>query len=458
MAPTPAPTPTPAPRPNVLFILTDDLDLDGLRVMPKLKALVTDPGTSFANAFVTTPLCAPSRASILTGQYGHNHGLLANAEPQGGFERWANSGKESSTIATWLKGTGYRTILLGKYINGYLPGSPPYIAPGWDDWQAVYSDQAQDPYYNYGINENGTLVAYGSTPADYLTDVLAQRAVDALRRAQSAAGTQPFFMYLATGAPHTPAIRADKYDGVFQDQQAPRTPSFDEGDVSDKPGWLQAFPLFTDRDITRLDFLYRDRLATLLSVDDLVATVLNELQAEGKLANTLVVFTSDNGFFMGPHRFNRGKGAPYEEAIRVPLVMRGPGVAAGQVRSELVLNIDLAPTFADLAGATAPDVDGRSLVGLFQAGAPAWRSDFMTEFWANTADPDTDDTGIPTWASLRNGDHMYSEYVTGDVELYDLALDRYELDSQGRTASNATLLPFASRLATLKSCRGTACR
>ncbi|HVQ28581.1 MAG TPA: sulfatase, partial [Vicinamibacteria bacterium] len=427
--------------------------------MPRLKALLTDRGTTFANAFVTTPLCSPSRASILTGQYAHNHGLLSNQLPLGGFEKWAASGKEQTTIATSLKAAGYRTIMIGKYMNAYQPGSPPYVAPGWDDWHAMFSSGSQDPYFNYSFNDNGTINAYGTRPEDYATDVMATKAVEALQLAE-ATDTQPFFLYLAVGAPHTPAFRAPKYEGQFTDLGAPRTPSFGEPDVSDKPAYLQSFPLFTDRDERRIDFLYRDRVATLQSVDELLQRVMQQLETSGELGNTLVVFTSDNGFFLGPHRFNRGKGAPYEEALRVPLVMRGPGVAAGAVRSELVTNLDFAPTFAALAGATLQvEADGRSLASLMQGGAAGeWRHDFLAEFWQNAEDGDESDVGIPTWQALRNETTLYADYETGEGELYDLRADRYELQSQYSVTSSATLAPLEQRLAALKACRGASCR
>ena len=428
--------------------------------MPRLKALIADRGTTFANAFVTTPLCSPSRASILTGQYAHNHGLLSNQLPLGGFERWSQSGKEQATIATALKAGGYRTILIGKYMNAYQPGSPPYIAPGWDDWHSLFSDRAQDPYFDYSFNDNGTIRSYGSGPEDYATDVMGTKAVEALRRAEAAGDSQPFLLFLSLGAPHTPALRHPKYENRFQGLAAPRPASFDEADVSDKPAYIQLFPRFNDRDLRRIDFLYRDRVACLQSVDELLDKVVAELEALSELGNTLVVFTSDNGFFLGPHRFNRGKGAPYEEATRVPLMVRGPGVQAGAVRREMVTNLDLAPTVAALAGATlGGEPDGRSLVPFLQGSSVSdWRRDFLLEFWQNSEDPDAEDGGIPTWQALRNETTTYVDYETGEGELYDLVRDPAQIDSMYASAPAATLSPLVQRLAALKGCRGASCR
>jgi arylsulfatase A-like enzyme len=289
---------------------------------------------------------------------------------------------------------------------------------------------------------------------------MATKAVAALRGAETAGDSQPFFLYLAVGAPHTPAFRHPKYEGQFQDLTAPRTANFNEGDVGDQPAYVQRFPLFSGRDERRIDFLYRDRVACLQSVDELLDKVMAELDALGELGNTLVVFTSDNGFFLGPHRFNRGKGAPYEEAIRVPLMVRGPGVAAGVLRRELVTNLDLVPTFAALAGATlAAEPDGRSLVPLLSgSGVSDWRRDFLVEFWQNSEDPEQDDGGIPTWQALRNETTLFVDYETSEGELYDLQRDPAQLESQYLAASSATLQPLEQRLAALRACRGASCR
>jgi arylsulfatase A-like enzyme len=462
-APPPATsTPPAATRPNIVLIVTDDLDLEAARptYMPRLQSLVADRGMTFTNAFSPTPLCSPSRASFLTGQYAHNHGLLSNQLPLGGFEKWAASGKESATVAVALKNAGYRTILVGKYMNAYQPGNPPYVAVGWDDWHALFSNRSQDPYFDYAFNDNGTITTYGSRPEDYVTDVMTRIALDSLRRAESLNDGQPFFLYLAPTAPHTPALRHPKYEGQFTELAAPRTPSFDEADISDKPGWLRSFPPFTDRDERRIDFLYRDRIACMQSVDEMLQALVDELERTGEMANTLIVFTSDNGFFLGPHRFNRGKGAAYEEAIRIPLVVRGPGVPAGQVRGEMVANIDIAPTLAALAGATlGAEADGRSLVPLLRGdGAGDWRRDLLLEFWANRDPDDPEGDGIPTWQALRSASQTYVDYDGGDGELYDLVRDPFQLENQYASTPAATLQPLEARLAALKACRGASCR
>jgi N-acetylglucosamine-6-sulfatase len=368
---TPAPTPTPGPPPSIVFVLTDDLDVQSLPYMPKALSLIANQGISFTNSFVATSICAPSRATILTGQYAHNHDMLANLAPRGGYDKFYGEGRESSTIATWLKTAGYRTIFLGKYLNGYPSGSPGYVPPGWDDWHAdVNNDDGAETgleYYDYSLNDNSVVTTFGQAPADYLTDVIAQRALSALRAVPA---SQPFFMYLAPRAPHQPAIRAQRHQGLFANLGAPRTPNYDEGDMTGKPDWLRAFDPFTPQVEGQVDALFRDRLGCLQSVDEMIAQLVQELDAEGRLANTYVVLASDNGFLIGPHRFQHGKEAPYEESIRVPLLVRGPGIPAGQTREALVSNVGYAATFAEWARAAAPELDGRSFATLARTARP----------------------------------------------------------------------------------------
>jgi arylsulfatase A-like enzyme len=459
----PGPTPSAAPLANIVFILADDQDMQSMPYMPKLKTLLADQGVTFRQNFVTTSLCAPSRASLLTGKYGHNHMVRSNQLPQGGEEVFAAGGHESSNVATWLKTAGYRTILVGKYMNAYPTGSPTYVPPGWDDWHGDFAPTGEPDsgnYLNWILNDNGVLTRSSGRQDDYLTDVLTKRAVTAIQ--QAAAGTQPFFLYLAPPNPHTPALRPVRYAAVFGDLRAPRTPSFNEFDVSNKPAWLRDYQPFTDRDIRRLDELYRDRLASMLPVDDMIEQVVQALQAAGKLDNTYIVFNSDNGFLIGPHRFPHGKGAAFEESIRVPLVVRGPGVSQGQIHDALVLNIDMAPTFAAWARASAPDVDGRSFDVLLRGPTPAdWRKDFLIEHWQNVSDPDDPSKlrgGIPTHAAVRTQTAKYVEYLTGETEYYDLVRDPFELDNVASSVAASAIQPLQARLPVLKSCRGSTCR
>ena len=239
--------------------------------------------------------------------------------------------------------------------------------PGWDEWYAVAGGVN---FFNYTLNENGKLVRSGSEPEAYLTGVLTQKAADFIRRTVPTG--QPFFMYIAPYAPHQPATPAPQHEDAFFGVEAPRTPSFNEQDVSDKPIWVRNTPLRIPAQLAQIDALYRERLQSMLAVEDLVQRLIETLRALSQLGNTYIVFTSDNGFHLGQHRLPAGKNSAYEEDIRVPLIVRGPGVPGGTVVENLAVNIDLAPTFAELGGTAAPEfVDGRSLISLLRPEPPS---------------------------------------------------------------------------------------
>ena len=307
-----------------------------------------------------------------------------------------------------------------------------------------------EPYFNCTLNENGVLVTYGSEPEDYLTDVLSGKATDFIRRT-----TAPFFIYLTPHAPHEPAIPAPRHVGFFADRIAPRPPSFNEADISDKPTWIRAIPLLTQSEIDAIDAGYRDRLETMLAVDDMVAAQIRTLEETGQLDNTFIFFTSDNGYHLGQHRLI-GKDTIYEEDIRVPLIVRGPGVPAGQTVNHLALNSDLAPTLAELAGASAPEfVDGRSLVRVLSDTPPPlanWRQRFLVESWP----PHAVESGM-VYHALRTQEYIYVEYLE-EHELYDLESDPYQLDSFYSTADPDLIAQLASQLDPLRDCAAASCR
>jgi N-acetylglucosamine-6-sulfatase len=440
-------------QPNIVFILADDMRADEFEHMPQTQQLLAEQGLTFENTFVTTSLCCPSRASILRGQYAHNHQVLTNARPEGGFDKFYSMGHEDSTLATWLKSSGYETVLIGKYLNGYPRGSDEtHVPPGWDEW---YARLLGDDYYDYQLNENGTVVSYGEDEDDYYTDVLARKAQDYVQRA--ADSPNPFFMYLTPATPHGPFVPAQRHEDTYADAEAPRPPSFDEPDVSDKPEWVRSLPRFGSVDTAEIDEAYRERLQMLLSLDEMVAGILEELETTGKLDNTYIFFTSDNGYHLGEHRIKLGKRTDYEETVRVPLAVRGPGVPAGQDVEQIALNIDLAPTIAELAGASTPSfVDGRSLVPFLSEDSPStWRTAFLLEHWnGGNGEP----RQAPTYAAIRTETYKYVEHDNGEKELYDLSSDPYELESLHETADPALIEDLKSRLEALKTCSGETCR
>ena len=459
--------------PNIVLILTDDLDLElgSLAYMPNLQQLLVDQGATFPNYIVPLSLCCPSRSTILTGQYTHNHHVYTNSASNGGYKKFFDQGLEATTVATALHGAGYRTVLLGKYLNGYpLADDPLHLPAGWSEW---YSPISGYPYagLDYTMNENGSPVYYGTLPEDYLTDVISAKADDFIVRAASAG--DPFFVYLAPFNPHQPATPPVRFQNLFPGIQAPRTPSFNEADVSDKPQFIRDLPLLTDAQIAGLDDLYRRRLQCMQAVDELIANLVSTLDAVHQLDNTYIVFTSDNGYHEGQHRLLDGKYTAYEPDLRVPLIVRGPGVAVASSLAPLASEVDLAPSFAELAGATLPlPTDGRSLVPLFSAPPPPdWRQVHLFEEYptGTSADWKTDGTLEPPdggeqptaglrFTGLRTTTYKYVEYDTGEHEYYDLSADPDETNNLYAALDAGLRGQLAQALAGLAGCAGQSCR
>jgi arylsulfatase A-like enzyme len=450
--------------PNIVFIMSDDQDTETLQYMPRLQELLVAQGVSFNNSFVTSSICCPSNVTALTGQYTFNHGILNNTLPTGGFQKFvdmrtdgdpATQGDES-TLATWLDDAGYNTGRVGKYLVSY-PDDSTYVPPGWDEWYATYGGSGM--YFNYAMNENGHVVRYGSAPEDYGTDVLTAKAVDFINRAE-ANDAQPFFLQFTPSAPHGanplrngPAIPAPRHVGMFAGATAPRTPSFNEADVSDKPPAISGRPLLTAAQIAAIDSEYRTRLESLQALDEGIGQIIDTLAAQGELDNTYIVFTSDNGYHLGQHRALDGKFDIYEEDIRVPLIIRGPGVQAGVTVEQMAVNIDLAPTMARWGGAT-PDrvMDGQSLTPLLRPDAASqnWRKDFLVELYRHLPPAQNGDV----IKALRTEHEIYAEYQSGPRELYDLSADPYQLQNVYASADADHLSELSQRLAVLAASHG----
>ena len=445
--------------------------------MPQIRSLLIEEGTSFEQAFVSHPLCCPSRATILTGLYEHNHGVTNNLPPDGGFEKFVSEGHEENTIALRLQEGGYRTAFFGKYLNQYPGDDPTHVPPGWDEWYGKLDEQQ---LYDYGINENGEEVSYGSETEDFFTDVLSRQVTDFIR--QAASEPEPFFAHVAPTAPHSPATPAERHEGAFADEEPPRPPSFDEEDVSDKPRQLENVERISDEEASNIDSYYRQRLESMLAVDESVASLVQELETAGELDDTYVFFTSDNGWFQGEHRIHSGKNRPYEESVRVPLLVRGPGVPVGSTVEKLALNTDFASTFAQLAGVTFP-ADGRSLVPLLHEEPATWRSAILLERLpleaggekgggegkgpgkgeeGKTGPGDVPKVkiggGSPAFKAVRTETHKYVEYANGQEELYNLESDPYELDNAYESADSSLVENLKTKLEALESCYQGGCQ
>ena len=430
-------------RPNIVLILTDDQRWDQLTHMPTVESQLVGKGVDFTNGFVVDPLCCPSRTTILTGKYSHSTGIYWNDPPHGGFQDFRH--EEGSTIATWLHTAGYRTALVGKYLNGYEPSDAGHVPPGWDVWDAMAlqgEGDGEGGYYDYVLSENGRQVPFGSAPADYSTDVLSRLATRFIADTPAA---QPLFLYYAPRAPHLPSTPPPRYANACANLKPLRPPSYDQADVSDMPAYVRSVQPMTAGRKALNDRISVDNCRALLGVDDSVKAILDELGRTGRLSNTLVVYASDNGFMLGEHRLT-GKAVPYEESIRVPIVVRYDPVTHEQARTDthLVLNLDFAQTFAAVAGVPAPGAEGRSLLPLLRNPDTPWRTRFLVEHWEP---PLTDqpgaprgDPGRPPYCAVRTTTHMYVKYATGEQELYDVQSDPYELHNLAGDPDDRALL------------------
>jgi N-acetylglucosamine-6-sulfatase len=438
-----------ASRPNILFVMTDDQPKDTMIAMPEVSTRVRDMGMSLQNAYVSESLCCPSRASILRGQYPHNTGVERDGPPNGGVQTFRGNGKESSTIATLLEQSGYATGLVGKYMNGY---DASYTPPGWSYWYAkADASTPGDP-----ARENDTVIDYAGKPGNW-GDRLDEKAMGFLDRSTDQASDGPFALFFWSGQPHLQAgDYADRYANMYTRVALPSKPSFDEADVSDKPQWVQDLPRISAGDRDQLTQWRRNQLRSVRQVDDTVGKMLDLLDQRGELDNTYVVFTTDNGTHMGEHRwfgYHGAKNTAYEEAANVPMYVRGPGVGVGSTSGKLVLNNDLAPTFARIAGLALPSyVDGRSLLPVWGRNGAAWRTAILNERSVEVANP------IPAYRAAITRRYTYVEYDTSDSEkeFYNRKNDPYELVNAYDPAAPPFVL--ASRLQGLEGCARDACR
>ena len=478
-------------QPDIVVIMADDLDVDTLDVavqqglMPNLVHYVLEGGTRFTETFVTESLCCPSRSTFLTGLYPHNHGVVRNSGSAGGFSVFQEQFRQSAPLARWLQASGYRTAHVGKYLNGYTDYT--VVPRGWSEWRGLV-DPGTYCMYNYQVSINGTdLLDFGQDPSEppdeYQTDVLARLAEDIVGTSDE----RPLFLSVAPLAPHRESsclpqtVRpAPRYVGTVN-LPLPSPPSLNEEDMRDKPRWMRRLPT---SDVPSLQALYNDRVASLRSVDDLVGTVAAALRAAGRLERTAFMFTSDNGYLLGLHRWE-SKILLYEESIRVPLAISIPGGAPVRHVGRLALNTDLAPTIVDLARATPGFVmDGRSLLPLVRGADPQWRTRFLIEYPPVPASGD-DGLGLdfdmsrplaqflPPFHAVRAGDArdpirlVYGEtrdasgaQVT-DRELYDLELDPYQLQSLHNDTSPLRVQQrriLKGHLEALKGCGGGTCQ
>lgn len=490
-------------RPNVLMIMLDDMRTDDLQWMPHVQRMIGNQGVNFTNGFASLPLCCPARASVLTGQYPHNHGVWSQVAPWG-FPAF----DDSSTFPVWINEAGYQTSYMGKYLNEYGTGPEPgrttgtstqYVPPGWDLWQASIDGglDRSDPndggtyrYFDTTLNDNGH--GYVSLEGRYQTDEYARLTGDVIEK--EAAKSDPFFHYVSFSAPHiggpretgdpglpTPA-RPKRLWGAF-DERITQAPGADwhDPDQSDKPHRMKGH--ISKKQMAEVLEVARQRAESLRSVDHAVKRIMRRLRATGELDNTVVVFTSDNGYFLGEQNIPSGKVLPYEPSLRVPVLMRGPGIPKGEVRTDPFLSIDYAETFADLADARVPgSTDGRSLLDVARLG-----DESATDSWSRVVLTETPPkpivvrrlsrrhpVGVHTGKMLRGrvtgirtGRYLYTEWDYGKngsnkniaTELYDVKADPNQYENLAVQAGHEELIAqLHGVLVKAGTCTGDDCR
>jgi arylsulfatase A-like enzyme len=516
-------------RPNFVVVQTDDQTMSELyaayrpgggaevRAMPYTLGLIADKGVTFTRYYVSYPLCCPSRVTLLTGRYAHNHNVRGNVPPNGGYPGFASRSAFTQNIATWLNRAGYRTIHIGKFLNGY--GDAPYddgktVPPGWDAWHSVLHADSEHFFYGYTLNDNGSIDGpfgdsgssetreYGkrddfgcpNAPLDgqpclYETDVFNRLASEEL---SATPPSRPFYMQVDYTAPHGDFRRpagpepATRHYDSFLGAPVPhtRTQGFDEGNVNDKPRFIRQAPFLTPTDNHTYRVAYQKSLESLRSVDEGVKLIVDTLGALHRLRNTYIIFTSDNGFFFGEHRLNGGKFLAYEPSTHLPFLMRGPGIKPGTRSGELTANFDIAPTVLELAG-VKPDasLDGRSLYPY--AHDPALRSNrpILFESFVETNDVEENGGGPASapatsgratagpvahpsivappkdYYGIRLGRYKYIEWPDREKELYDLVKDPYELNNRVRNPNFFPVRNFLHKeLRRLETCAGRTCR
>lgn len=402
---------------NIVFILTDDQRMGTLQYMPNVMAEMQTRGIIFERAFVTSSLCCPSRASILTGQYATKHGVFSNQRPFGG----ARVFNDTTTLAVWMQNAGYKTALIGKYLNAYDKISP-HIPPGWDYWFSFLHTS----FYNYTVNNNGEEY---QEKTKYSTDLVFDKGTEFIKNNKS----QPFFLCINPSAPHLPA-NVPRIDAKLFSTFNHHPKSYNEFNVDDKPNYIQQIPRFNAnfKKQVQTDAIWQIR--SLQAVDRGFGELISLLKKQGIYDNTTIIFLSDNGYMWGEHRLT-GKVLPYEEAIRVPMAISSPYIKKTKTdTNSLILNIDVAPTILDLTATPRPEqweLDGESLFEFLSANKALKRDYFFIENLEEA--PQNGDPSITNrvtnWG-VRTHNQKYIEYVTGESEFYDLVKDPLEQENQ----------------------------
>ena len=474
-------------KPNIVFLLTDDQDVtaNSLDYMPKLNKLLRQEGMEFVNYFVPTGLCCPSRATIISGQFCHNTKIWDNGDlnnqtyQSGGFKKAVDEGLEKTTIATQLKAAGYETFLIGKYLNGYSDSQANHVPPGWDHWHGM-TDTA---YFGPHFSNDGKLLK--TSKETYQTDYIGAQALSMLKKRDT---KKPFFIYISPFAPHAPSLPAPRHAKLFPNITAPRNPSYNPSDEiqKQKPSWLKRLPPLTADQLNNVDNFYRNRLRALQAVDELLENLTLFLHKEEIANNTFLFYMGDNGQHLGDYRLPPGKRQAYDTDIRVPFLARGPGIEEGVKVTEIVMSIDLFPTWIDLASGSLPpdyEPDGQSIVPFLKGSTPTqpavniFRSVGLAEMYGGSSNMGAAYKGLAgfeknrfwnnTYQAIRvingsdwaaNANWMYAEWCTGEREFYNMSDDPHQVNNIVEEIDSSLLKNLSALVEAYGKCVGKSCR
>ena len=428
-------------RPNILFIMTDD-QFPGTELrMPHFKGEMKSQGVTFSNTVSTFPLCCPGRATIHTGLYPHNTHVYGNTLPLGGYQKFARQGLQKKTFAVWLDRAGYETGHFGKYLNDYKGKSN--TLPGWDRWYTLNGG-----LMGYkSVNDQGTTTNMSAQRADIATS---SEALEFIRN--NVGKDQPFMAMADFVAMHSPYPHDKTDNDLFRNASVPRTMAFNEKNVSDKPAYIRSDPRLGPKARHHIDADYRNGLRSLMRVDRFLDDAVDTLRANGELSNTYIVFYTDNGNHFGQHRQKPGKLMPYEEDINFPLYIRGPGIAHGVTKPQLVGNHDIAPTLARMGSANAPTVDGRSILALAKGDVNRWPRDAILSMKKGA------NGGVTDWWAVRHMNSIYIKYKTGEKEYYSLSKDPHEINNKAGRLGRRAKARFGHEIDRILGCKDLGCR
>jgi len=424
------------PPPNILIILTDDQRVDTMWAMPKTREILGSIGVTFTDASVSTPLCCPSRTGFFSGGYfTRNTGILNNLFPNGGAVKFGEV--DNKALPGRLQKSGYQTGLFGKYLNEYpsvqtkSPDEPwPYIPPGWSSFTISSESNSPKNWFTFPIVKGTSLPftakkgAKSTITNTYINDYFTGELLSFVEKSKTEGN--PFFAMLSTHGPHGPSYYPAEDEGKFEDY-VHNPPSFSEADLSDKPQYVRDEML--EFNATKNTEVYRNMLRSLQPIDRSVEKIMQKLTELDLLSNTLVVFTADNGYMWGEH-YLTAKGVPYEESIRVPLIVYYPGARNGVTDNSFVYaNLDLAATVQELAG-IFPKTDGKSLVPLLLDENTSWRNEIYSEWFKGGSNGNTSSWSLVKQRAINGKEFKLVEYQSGEKEFYSLSDDRYELENK----------------------------